>query len=296
MPIANVDDYNYLTTTVQVLVFIVQAKGRISVLSKQDSTAAHRVSDNQTEATMSQMPGRFPANRSMASIASGIQERAMEYDSALAELHDAKGELQQIEAMVAEEEALLASARAVFLEASRSRVEVELELHEAQGQVQCYKKSMEALERSKKSIVEQTESVQSRWESHVKNIYARSQADMDRYRGVLERMVDHKEGNSNRRKDKRKELETGATVLVSNQEDALVESAELKRDISEIESSDERENEEVSSLADEIRDILAKVSFSIFETTVAPEQCNSNTLMTPFRLFRLYTFTENQTT
>ena len=229
----------------------------------------------------------------MATIASGIQERAMEYDSALAELHDAKEELQKVEAMVAEEDALLASARAVFLEASRSRVEVELELHEAQGQVQCYKKSIEALERSKQRIVDQTESVQSRWENNVKNIYARSQADMDRYRGVLERIVEEKEGNSNRRQGKLKELEVGAALLVSNQEDAWVESTELKRDISEIESSEERENEEVSSLANEIRDILVKVSLSIFETSAAHVQYYCKTF-TAF--FRLYTFTENKTT
>ena len=238
----------YTTTLLQVLVVI------ISYIV---------VTGDQEESTLSLMSGRVSGSRNIATIAFELQERVTAFEIARDELNKARAELDQIESVASKEENHLLSTRTAFLEASRSRVDAELELYEAREQATRSKKSINALEHSKQLIIKETTSIQSQWEDEVKSVYSTHQADMDIYRNSLDGTIRREEENSKKRKGRLNELEDRTEALTSDLGKALAESMELESNISEIASSEGHENEEVSSLAKQIRDTLEKVRHSI---------------------------------
>jgi chromosome segregation ATPase len=196
----------------------------------------------------------------MVAVAARIQDRAMQLLLEQTKLNDAKTELQKIQDSARKESQVNDSRRRILLATTNSRNGVELELYKARDKISDYKKLIQKLREETQKIEDQTKKVEAQWKDDVENIYSRCQLEMELYQHSLETSLQANEQRANQRVEQLDQLEARARNL-NEEEGALRRACQtLETDIERLEREEEDGDEEVSSLALEVREALAEVS------------------------------------
>jgi hypothetical protein len=202
----------------------------------------------------------IPSNN-MAAVAARIQERHGQLLAEQATLELTKAELAEIQAVEAQHVSINDSIHRMLLHVTRSRTGVELELFQARDQVHDYTRSIEQLQESAEHLEQETDQIHGTWKTAVETTYSAHALEMDLYQRALEESVQECESRATRRKNEWIEMETHIQRAQDETTRFHLEVKSIEVDIETMESVEQRDDEEVATIALKIREALSKVCF-----------------------------------
>jgi chromosome segregation ATPase len=200
------------------------------------------------------------ADGNMVAVAARIQDRAMQLLSEQTKLNAAKTELKRIQDEAKKETQVNHSRRRKLLETTNSRNGVELELCKARGRINSYRKSIDILQQETQRTELETTKVQAQWQDDVKNIYSPHQLQMELYRKSLEAALEVNERRTIKRLKRLEQYGANSRRLKEEEGHLRQECSTLEAETLALAKSEEDGDEEVSSLATQVREALSKVS------------------------------------
>jgi chromosome segregation ATPase len=195
----------------------------------------------------------------MAAVAARIQERHTQLLAEQATLELTKAELAEIQAVQAQHVSINDSIHRTLLHVTRSRTGVELELFQARDQVHDYTRSIEQLQDSTEHLERETDQIHDTWKTAVETVYSGHELEMDLYQRALEETVLECEKRTTRRKNEWMEMETQIQRAQDETTRFHREANGYEVDIETMESMEQQDDEEVATLALNIREALSKV-------------------------------------
>jgi chromosome segregation ATPase len=220
---------------------------------------AHQSWSAEGDSTMSTMlPSSADGN--MVAVAARIQDRAMQLHAEQTKLNTVLAELDKTRHEAQKETDVNSSRRRNMLEAINSRNGIELELYQARDKIDGYRTTIQKLQQETEIIEEAIAKAQAQWKDDVQNLYSPHQLEMELYQQTLEAALDAREQRSRQRAEQLEKLETKARNLKEREECLRLECTILREGTQSLEKREDAEDKEVSSLASQVREALAKVS------------------------------------
>lgn len=200
------------------------------------------------------------ADGNMVAVAARIQDRAMQLHAEQTKLNTVLAELDKTRDEARKETAVNSSRRRNMLEAINSRNGIELELYQARDKIDGYRTTIQKLQQETEIIEEAIAKAQAQWKDDVQNLYSPHQLEMELYQQTLEAALEAREQRSRQRAEQLEKLETKARDLKEREECLRLECTALREETQSLEKREDDEDKEVSSLASQVREALAKVS------------------------------------
>jgi hypothetical protein len=195
----------------------------------------------------------------MLTVASRIQERALQLASQRGIRDAAQEELQQIESSLRQEQFANARIRRKFLTEVRTRHGLELELWEIRDQM---KQRAECLlndqERARTKGVEAV-NMEGTWKRTIKDVYASHQTQQQIYQRSLESRISIRQQQTKRRERKLEFLRSNTNKFIEEEKSMAYDAERLRQVMEETDRREETEDQEVSNLAIMIKATLTKV-------------------------------------
>ena len=203
------------------------------------------------------------ADEKMAAVAARIQDRAMQLLSEQTKLNDAKVELSKLLESIEQESLLNDSHRQKLLNMTNSRNGMELELFELVARKRKHTELIERVHQETEMIERQIEIIEKQLEDDVKNVYSSHQLEMELYMQSFERTLVERQRRTSQRAEQVDKLRCTSQTLKEEENTMIQERNILESEIQRLEKAGEKEDEEVSSLATQVREALAEASINI---------------------------------
>lgn len=197
----------------------------------------------------------------LASIAVQIQDRALLLASerglrVLAEL-----ECRSAEAALRHETKQNSMVRKSLLQILRSRHGFELELTKMREQLDEEDVRNESLQLEAARLKEQADEMEATWKHSVRELYAQHQTKRRLYQQLLERRIESRQRQTKLAQDRLEFLERRAREMQEEEKELMDQTRLVEAETRLTDSQEEPEDEEVSSLAMQIKATLSKVGY-----------------------------------
>lgn len=199
----------------------------------------------------------------IAAVAERIRERANQLNSELAVLELVKTEQDQQQAILDDEVDKCESVRRKYLSSTRSRHGIELELWRIEGQRKDCRESIEEQRQQTKDILEYKQELQENWESLVRDVLSVHSLHREIYRHSIHNSIEEREKLTVKRDRQLSALAQHVDSFNNSKEKIKEEQKVVGEEIENLKRSEQQGDAKVSSLAAQIREMLAKVKLSI---------------------------------
>jgi chromosome segregation ATPase len=198
-------------------------------------------------------------SNSMAALAARIQDRATQFISEQTKLQSLAAELEHTRAVEQNESDTNTSLRRDLLETTCSRHSIELEIYDAREKTNSHMQSIQTLEEETEKIKEETETVETKWENDIKNIYAPHQSKIELYTQAIEFARETRESKINEKRQRHEAVEERIQRLKDEEEHFRRQSRDLQMQITGLEKEELQGDAQVSSLATQVQSALSEV-------------------------------------
>lgn len=201
------------------------------------------------------------ATNSIAAVAARIQERAYQLSSERTRLQQTQLELEEIQKLYQTEIDKNAQVRREMLTTVRMRNGIELDsVMKSQEEIINYEQKLDNAEEEYNDAEMKLQKLENIWEKMEVNVYADHEVKLELYKRKIEGKIERRKARKKRREDRLNELIK--TSLDADKNATLLhrEIANAREEIRRLDLSEEREDEEISALAMNIRATVAKVS------------------------------------
>ena len=201
------------------------------------------------------------ATNSIAAVAARIQERAYQLSSERTRLQQTQLELEEIQKLYQTEIDKNAQVRREMLTTVRMRNGIELDsVMKIQEEIINYEQKLDNAEEEYNDAEMKLQKLENIWEKMEVNVYADHEVKLELYKRKIEGKIERRKARKKRREDRLNELIK--TSLDADKNATLLhrEIANAREEIRRLDLSEEREDEEISALAMNIRATVAKVS------------------------------------
>lgn len=195
-------------------------------------------------------------------VAARIQDRIVQLQSERRVLELVKAEQDEQQMALDEEMEASGLVRQDYLTAMRARHGVELELLKIEDKKKECEKSLENLQQKAQDLQTQKEEVQSSWDDMVTNVFADHHLKREIYRSSIQSQIEQREGLISSRTAQLATLAKGVESFRKSMEEVKEEKIRLENEIEELEQAAETEDDEVHSVANKVRDMVAKVKIT----------------------------------
>jgi len=202
-----------------------------------------------------------PDNNSIAVVAARIQERAFQLSSEQAKLKEVKSELEEVKEVYSNALEENFSMRREMLEILNTRNEMELNnVMKLKDEIILYETKVEEIARKCDEDKQRLEYIQNKLEDSEKTVYAKHEADQELFKRNVEGRLDRRQKRKKKRQDYLNFL--AKTSLEADESAATLHNKiqKTRKKISSIDFYEDREDEEIASIAMNIRATLSKVS------------------------------------
>jgi len=196
---------------------------------------------------------------SIAAVAARIQERANEVASERAAVELAKAQLQELQTLLKNERKMNDTIRRIMLSTVRSRHGVEMELCKIRDEQEERLFNVEQYQRETQEAVEEMEQVHDVWEDTVRDVYVEHDLQRELYRRSVHGRIKRREQHMKERDQKLHQLAQETKIFEEETKRMEEETKQLEKNIIDLDSREEKEDEQVAALAMQIRATIAKV-------------------------------------
>lgn len=197
----------------------------------------------------------------LASIAVQIQDRALLLASERGLVDLATLERDQAQTALRHEIKQNSLVRKSLLQIVRSRHGFELELTRMREQLEEVHERNETLQRQEARWKEQADEMEAAWKLSVHELYAQHEAKRRLYQQFLERRIESRLRQTKLKQDRLEFLERRASEMQADEKQLLEQTRLVEAETKLTDSQEEPEDEEVSSLAMQIKATLSKVGY-----------------------------------
>lgn len=137
---------------------------------------------------------------------------------------------------------------------------IERLLSQVRDKISDYETLIREMQLETQQIESQAEKLEAQWKDDVERIYSPFQLEMDLYQHSLEQSIQERKERASKRFEELRQLEHRAQVLNEREGNLRRECRTLESEIERFQIAEKAGDEEVSSLATQIQEALAKVS------------------------------------
>lgn len=195
----------------------------------------------------------------LASIAVQIQDRALLLASERGLRDFAELEHNQARSVLHHETQRNSIVRKSMLQILRARHGFELELTRVREQQEEEHETNRTLQRQAARWKEQADGIEAAWKRSVQELYAKHQAKRQLYQQFLERRIESRRRKTKLEHDRLEFLERRAREMQADENELTQQKDLVETEARLADSLEEPEDEEVSSLAMQIKETLSKV-------------------------------------
>lgn len=201
---------------------------------------------------------------SIAAVAARIQERATEVASERAAVELAKAELAQLQNILQQEEKKTGAVRRTMLSTVRERHGVEMELYKVCDLQEERLSKLDDYQRETNDAKEEMMQVHEDWEDTVDDLYVEHNLQRELYKRCVNGRIKRREECIKERDQKLRQLEQETKSFEEETKHMTEETRQLEENIVDMDSREEKEDEEVTALSMQIRATIQKVSGEIW--------------------------------
>ncbi len=203
------------------------------------------------------------ADGNMLAVATRIQERARRLLEEQTNLQKFKVQLEQIRNLKEKEMQTNRDEKRKQLEGIIARNQTELNLFALQDSVKEQKiKNQEVISRTR-SIKDECERIQAQFNDHVETMYAPHEMELELYRKTLETHIE----NARKRQNKIDRIQSNIRQIEETERKLLQDKVSLIMECERFQKEELERVQDISNLAEEVKQALSKVSRSIFRLT-----------------------------
>lgn len=210
------------------------------------------------------------ADGNMLAVAARIQERAQRLLEEQNNLLQSKEQLARAISLKEQELQTSRDEKRKNLEGSIARNQTELKLFHVQDKVKEQKIKNHQLEIVTKSIKEECDKIQARFNNLVESLYAPHEMEMEKYRTILEL----KRQNAQKQQHSVDGIESKIRKLVQAEKKLIQDKLTLSRECEELQKEEREGVQLISSLAADVKQALSQVRASVFKESESHDVSN----------------------
>lgn len=198
-------------------------------------------------------------DQGMVALASRIQDRAMHFFTEQNKLSSLREKLDEIKSLEEKEANINRFLRRNLLETTRSRHDIELELHQVRDQTSDFIQSIQELKEETESIQQETQRVETKLKRQVKDVYAPHEAQIELFVRTIQIDQERQESLINQERERKRQVKERITNLKQEEQAFREEIARLEAQRKDLEAQHLQGDIQISNLRDQVQNAISEV-------------------------------------